>query len=617
MSDMKHSFLVLCAAALAATACSQDEPAGDSLPGGARPLVINASGLQSIATPQTRGTLEGNWDGVKTVGVQVEIIPSFPSKEYKVETEDGSGTAHLSPAEPLGAGDMAFWWTSTTETKTVTAWCPYGDGYIPSVWTIPVKQTAEDMQSKDLLCARKEGMTLQDCETGTFEFRHMLSKVRINLKASDYLQNAAKVDVRLLDQYTMANCNDMPQTLSGISTRDHSITPCQLETPGSGCYASYEALVIPLDADEVAATDELIGITVDGAEYVYHLPDDYNNALFLGGYVYTFNITVDAKGLDVQVSESIDWNATNPGSGGITLKDTYDQATNTYYVYTADGLDAWAEKAKTDLTVSCILMDDIDYNDKEWTTIGDPGNQYAGTFDGGGHTIRNIKINGNAQNNGLFGHIAGGGTVKNLTVENASMTTSGTKNYGIIAAWNDGTIENCVVSSCDITGSSGYVGCISYQNFGRISRCRVDDANVSCGSFGGIVWLNNGRIEASSFQGHINADGGALVETNSIIGGTIIACWTNATHEEGKTVAGIVRYLDGGSVTACYYGGGIGTGILEDRTGTGDATKVDGSSGLWNWEFATGSMNNKLGPDFGWHWQTDNGYTPPTLVPNN
>ena len=34
----------------------------------------------------------------------------------------------------------------------------------------------------------------------------------------------------------------------------------------------------------------------------------------------------------MQVSESIDWNATNPGSGGITLKDTYDQATNTYYV---------------------------------------------------------------------------------------------------------------------------------------------------------------------------------------------------------------------------------------------------------------------------------------------
>lgn len=320
MSDMKHSFLVLCAAALAATACTNDELGNGTLPQGARPLVINASGLQAIATPQTRGTLEGNWDEVKTVGVWVEI-PSLPSKEYKVEAEAaGSSNAHLSPAEPLDAGDVAFWWTSTTETKTVSAWCPYGDGYIPSSWTVPEEQTAESMQAADLLCARKEGMTLQDCETGTFEFRHKLSKVRINLKASDYLQSAAKVDVRLLDQYTMASIFTTTLTLSGIGTRDHTITPYQLETPESGCYASYEALVIPLDADEVAATDELIGITVDdGAEYVYRLPDDYNNALFLGGYVYTFNITVDAKGLDVQVSESIDWGNGGTGSGSITL----------------------------------------------------------------------------------------------------------------------------------------------------------------------------------------------------------------------------------------------------------------------------------------------------------
>ena len=142
----------------------------------------------------------------------------------------------------------------------------------------------------------------------------------------------------------------------------------------------------------------------------------------------------------------------------------------------------------------------------------------------------------------------------------------------------------------------------------------MDDANVSCGSFGGIACLNQGRIEASSFQGHIDADGGALLETNLV--GTIIACWTDATHQDGRTVAGIVRYLLDDSVTACYYGGDMDTGILEDNTGNGDATKVDGSS-LWNWKFAASSMNNKLGPDFGWHWQTANGSTPPTLVPNN
>ena len=312
--------MILVAAALVLAACSQDEPAGDTLPGGKRPLVINASGLQSIATPQTRGTLEGNWDGVETVGVRVEI-PSLPLKKYKVEAEAaGSGNAHLSPAEPLGAGDMAFWWTSTTETKTVTAWCPYGDGYIPAWWTIPEKQTAENMQAADLLFARKEGMTLQDCETGTFEFRHMLSKVRINLKASEYLQSAAKVDVRLLDQYTMASISTATLTLQGLSTRDKDITPYQLETPEPGCYASYEALVIPLTDNDKNEIDELISITVDDdAQYIYHLPDDYNNALFLGGYVYTFNITVDAKGLEVSVAQSTDWNKGTDGSGFVAL----------------------------------------------------------------------------------------------------------------------------------------------------------------------------------------------------------------------------------------------------------------------------------------------------------
>ena len=56
-----------------------------------------------------------------------------------------------------------------------------------------------------------------------------------------------------------------------------------------------------------------------GAEYVYRLPDDYNNALFLGGYVYTFNITVDAKGLEVSVAQSSTWTNGNGGEGSVAL----------------------------------------------------------------------------------------------------------------------------------------------------------------------------------------------------------------------------------------------------------------------------------------------------------
>lgn len=606
MSDMKHSFLVLCAAALAATACTNDELGNGTLPGGKYPLELTAANLhEAVATPAvtgTRSTVDGNWEDALSVAVQVGG-ENGPVKEYKVASTSGNG-AKLT-CSTLTEADTQFWWTSSNESKKVRAWYPYSET-VPVDWSVSLTQTEETLKKEDFMMT--DGQVTVSLNNPQIAFSHLLAKVEINLIQSEYLRNASKVSVSLPGMYETGTLRDLSSSRPVIvrnneEKADKEIIPYRLPSANDGCYASYQALIIP---DEEQKTRK-INVIVD--DVIYTLS---NMATYNPRFRYTYNITVQEEGLEIaSIEQSIDWNATNPGSGGITLKDHYDQATKTYYVYTADGLDAWAEKAKTDLTVSCILMDDIDYNDKEWTAIGDPGNQYAGTFDGGGHTIRNIKINGNAQNNGLFGYIAGGGIVKNLTVKNASMTTSGTK-YGIIAAWNDGTIENCVVSSCDITGSSDYVGCISYQNFGRISCCRVDDANVSCGSFGGIVWLNNGRIEASSFQGHIDADGGALVETNSIIGGTIIACWTNATHEEGKTVAGIVRYLDGGSVTACYYGGDMDAGILE---GNGDATKVDGSTCPWG--LAAGLMNSELGLDFGWHWQTDNEYTPPTLVPNN
>ena len=606
MSDMKHSFLVLCAAALAATACTNDELGNGTLPGGKYPLELTAANLhEAVATPAvtgTRSTVDGNWEDALSVAVQVGG-ENGPVKEYKVASTSGNG-AKLT-CSTLTEADTQFWWTSSNESKKVRAWYPYSET-VPVDWSVSLTQTEETLKKEDFMMT--DGQVTVSLNNPQIAFSHLLAKVEINLIQSEYLRNASKVSVSLPGMYETGTLRDLSSSRPVIvrnneEKADKEIIPYRLPSANDSCYASYQALIIP---DEEQKTRK-INVIVD--DVIYTLS---NMATYNPRFRYTYNITVQEEGLEIaSIEQSIDWNATNPGSGGITLKDHYDQATKTYYVYTADGLDAWAEKAKTDLTVSCILMDDIDYNDKEWTAIGDPGNQYAGTFDGGGHTIRNIKINGNAQNNGLFGYIAGGGIVKNLTVKNASMTTSGTK-YGIIAAWNDGTIENCVVSSCDITGSSDYVGCISYQNFGRISCCRVDDANVSCGSFGGIVWLNNGRIEASSFQGHIDADGGALVETNSIIGGTIIACWTDATHEEGKTVAGIVRYLDGGSVTACYYGGDMDAGILE---GNGDATKVDGSTCPWG--LAAGLMNSELGLDFGWHWQTDNEYTPPTLVPNN
>ena len=87
MSDKKNILLSGAAVLLlAATACTQDELADDTrLPEGEYPLIINATGLQAVATPaSTRATVDGNWDGVTSVALSVGGIV----KEYSVTTTD-------------------------------------------------------------------------------------------------------------------------------------------------------------------------------------------------------------------------------------------------------------------------------------------------------------------------------------------------------------------------------------------------------------------------------------------------------------------------------------------------------------------------------------------------
>ena len=97
---------------LAATACTQDELADDTR---LYPLIINATGLQAVATPaSTRATVDGNWDGVTSVALSVGGMV----KEYSVTTTDTE-----KKTATLSRENDPFWWTSR-EDITVSAWWP-------------------------------------------------------------------------------------------------------------------------------------------------------------------------------------------------------------------------------------------------------------------------------------------------------------------------------------------------------------------------------------------------------------------------------------------------------------------------------------------------------------
>ncbi len=87
-----------------------------------------------------------------------------------------------------------------------------------------------------------------------------------------------------------------------------------------------------------------------------------------------------------------------------------------------------------------VLQSDINLSEEEnWTPIGSEEHPFAGTFDGGGHKINNLKITSEAENIGLFGYSTG--TIKNIGIESGKI--NGKTNIGAICGCSTGLIERC------------------------------------------------------------------------------------------------------------------------------------------------------------------------------
>ena len=318
--------------ALLLAACSQDDTIGDgnTLLAGKYPLELTADGLQVVATPATRGSFfEGDWDGVTSVRVRVN---DQEEKEYSVTPSEDMKTANLAPAEPLGLDDNLFWWNSTTDEKTVTAWTP-SNYVLNEIIEFPTEWTKEDFAKYDIIGANK---TIKFTDPNkSLEFQHMMAKFIINLRKTPYLENAENVKV-LLDGtfwkhgvmyinsyhgFFKIRCetgeNDVyitPYHLPEEEYEEVNFGNGQLEKP----FASYMALVPPLNGK----VSPLLIIEVDGAKYQLRQDSftDEQTVEYRAGQVYTFNVTVKEKGLNVSVGESIDWGTDGAsGSGEVAL----------------------------------------------------------------------------------------------------------------------------------------------------------------------------------------------------------------------------------------------------------------------------------------------------------
>lgn len=235
-----------------------------------------------------------------------------------------------------------------------------------------------------------------------------------------------------------------------------------------------------------------------------------------------------------------------------------------YTVNNEKGLKNLAELVNNGATdINITLTGDINLTG-EWTPIGNYEQKYTGTFDGNGKTITGLTIDQKETSFlGLIGYLGSGGKVQNLTLENVNL--NGNWNVGGVVGYNNnGTVTACTASG-SINGKERVGGIVGCNYLGTVTACYNTSSTVN-GSYliGGVVGQNNKGIVTACY----NASGSIYGEV---------------------TVGGVVGDNYTGTVTACYWSNYAGYGI---GNGTGDATKVDGTTVTW--QTAIDAMNAAL-----------------------
>ena len=182
-----------------------------------------------------------------------------------------------------------------------------------------------------------------------------------------------------------------------------------------------------------------------------------------------------------------------------------------------------------------VLTADIDLNNEEWTPIGpSESSAYTGTFDGQGHTVRNLSITGDVKRAGLFGCVIGG-AIRKLTVAGSVSCTVDQGWCGGIAGYAEReTIENCA-SLCTVsyTGKDARVGGI----VGYVPSS--SSMTIICDCY------NIGNITGSS-------DTGGICGYN--LSRRIFNCYNVGEITGGNYVSKIVGYGQANNnPTNCYY----------------------------------------------------------------
>jgi hypothetical protein len=180
------------------------------------------------------------------------------------------------------------------------------------------------------------------------------------------------------------------------------------------------------------------------------------------------------------------------------------------------------------------LTADIDLAGHDWTPIGTEARPYTGHFDGGNHTISNLKVS-DIDYAGLFGSATDGAFIENLKVSNVNLIDCGEYVGALVGGLFCADVNNIVVDNVVANGNH-YIGGVVGAGHCNVTECTVSNVNLLCvpNQKGDGTFDNGDKV--GGIVGYVGRKTGTDPGTGYVISGNV----TNAVIRGFRDLGGLV-----------------------------------------------------------------------------
>ncbi len=222
---------------------------------------------------------------------------------------------------------------------------------------------------------------------------------------------------------------------------------------------------------------------------------------------------------------------------------------------------------------------------------------FAGKFDGGGHTITGIEIDGAASYGGFFRQLLPGSEVSSLNLRGSVKGLDGAELIGGVAGVNRGVITGCSFEGSVSGGRATGGVCGMNAAEGIVEECNFSGSVSGGRATGGICGENAGTIRGSENSGRVTA------RPEEATLGNILESVGIDDLLGGACDAGGIAGTSSGAIRECNNSGDVGTEGTGDNAGGVCGTSSGyiencENSGKISGRKRVGGIVGRLCPDF-------------------